>query len=194
MSFNLQAVTGWLSVPVQTVTTTFLPTLGGKKETHFRRVLVDQFSKFQKMSSPMNPQNQLLSEQIFQLQKRLYNHQCLFICLSVHLLPKPSNSLKSFSTTQHHSTAQLHTQHHITTSQQTITHNITSVPHDTTSHTLSQPSASSSSISSFTWATFKLFSLFASCYDYTCDLCMSRQRYFIFSSLWTMHSSHKLSF
>ena len=65
MSFNLQAVTGWLSVPVQTVTTTFLPTLGGKKETHFRRVLVDQFSKFQKMSSPMNQQNQLLSEQNF---------------------------------------------------------------------------------------------------------------------------------
>ena len=25
-------------------------------KTHFRRVLVDQFSKFQKMSSPMNPQ------------------------------------------------------------------------------------------------------------------------------------------
>ena len=63
MSFNLQAVTGWLSVPVQTVATTFLPTLGGKKETHFRRVLVDQFSKFQKMSSLMNPQNQLLSMQ-----------------------------------------------------------------------------------------------------------------------------------
>ena len=65
MTFNLQAFTGWLSVPVQTVTTTFLPTLGGKKETHFRRVLVDQFSKFQKMSSCMNPQNQLLSEQNF---------------------------------------------------------------------------------------------------------------------------------
>ena len=31
-------------------------------ETHFRRVLVDQFSKFQKMSSPMNPQNQHVFE------------------------------------------------------------------------------------------------------------------------------------
>ena len=29
---------------------TFLPTLGGKKETHFHRVLVDQFLKFQKKS------------------------------------------------------------------------------------------------------------------------------------------------
>ena len=65
MSFNLQAVKGWLSVPVQTVATTFLPTLGGKKETLFLRVLMDQFSKFQKISYTMDTQNPLFNEGIF---------------------------------------------------------------------------------------------------------------------------------
>ena len=46
-----------------------------------------------------------------------------------------------------------------------LCHNITSQHHIATSHrnithTLSQPSSSSSSITSFIWATFKLFSLF----------------------------------
>ena len=65
MSFNLQAVT------VQTVTTTFLPTLGGKKETHFCRVLVDPFSKLQKMSSPMNK----FCYDILRFITNLINHQ-----------------------------------------------------------------------------------------------------------------------
>ena len=65
MSFNIQAVTGRLSVPVQTVATTFLPTLGGKKETHFLKVLMDQFSKSKKISNTTDPQNLLFKEEIF---------------------------------------------------------------------------------------------------------------------------------
>ena len=86
----------------------------------------------------------------FQSQKRLYNHQCLFVRLSVSLSTKPPISIKSFihftlpqhsppitpsHTTSHtpsHTTSQhkhhnttsknnIKTQHHNTTSQQNIT-------------------------------------------------------------------------
>ena len=72
----------------------------------------------------------------FQSRKRLYNHQCPFVRLSVCLKPKPTNSLKSFISPyhniQHHSH---HYTYHNTTSQHNITLNITKQ-----SHTLSQPS------------------------------------------------------
>ena len=122
----------------------------------------------------------------FQSRKRLYNHQCPFVCLSVrpsetktpkqlkiihftlphHSPPLTPSQTTSHTPSQHNKTSQhnittqhqnttsqhnIKTQHHNTTSHHnTATHNITTQHHHTTSHTPSQPSSSSSSISSFT--------------------------------------------
>ena len=117
----------------------------------------------------------LIQKTNFQSRKRLYNHQCPSVCPSVsyqnpmiaynhsfHLTTTfatthtiTHNILHTVThniTTQHHKTTSQHNismQHHNATLQHNIIHNITP-QHHTLSRTPSQPSSSSSSITSFT--------------------------------------------
>ena len=80
----------------------------------------------------------------------------IHFALPQHSPPLTPSHITSYTPSHTTSPHNIITQHHHTKSP----HNITMQHHHTTSHTPSQPSSSPPSISSFTWATFKLFSLF----------------------------------
>ena len=62
-----------MQFPIHFLLVAILPILGGKKETHFLSLPVDQFSKFQKISNTMDPQNQSSSREILDI-------SCAYIC------------------------------------------------------------------------------------------------------------------